>query len=101
MARLVVTAAARIDLSRIFDWISAHSGEDRAAAVMRRLQTSFKRLASFPSIGPMTRSLGGTERRHSVRPWIIFYRPLNDGGVEIMRVFDSRRDLAALMGKKS
>jgi plasmid stabilization system protein ParE len=101
MARLVITAAARADLLRIFDWISISSGEDRAAAVMRRLNASFGRLASFPNIGPATKNLGGSERRHSVRPWTIFYRPLNDGGVEILRVFDSRRDIAALMGKKS
>jgi toxin ParE1/3/4 len=101
MARLVITAAARVDLLRIFNWVSAHNGEDRAAAVMRRLNVSFKRLASFPNIGPAAKNLGGSERRHSVRPWIVFYRPLNDGGVEILRIFDSRRDIAALMGKKS
>ena len=101
MARLVVTAAARADLLRIFDWISVYSGEERAVAVMRRLNASFQRLASFPNIGPATPNLGGAERRHGVRPWTIFYRPLNDGGVEILRVFDSRRDIAALMGQKS
>ncbi|WP_081497697.1 type II toxin-antitoxin system RelE/ParE family toxin [Caulobacter sp. AP07] len=101
MARFVITAAARADLLRIFDWISTHSGEDRAVAVMRRLNASIKRLASFPKIGPVARGIDGAERRHSVRPWTIFYRPLTDGGVEIMRVFDSRQDIAALTGKKS
>ena len=101
MARLVITVAARADLLLIFDWISIHGGEDRSAAVMRRLHASFKRLSSFPSIGPIAKDTGGAERRHSVRPWVIFYRPLTEGGVDIMRVFDSRRDIAALTGKKS
>ena len=87
---------------RIFAWISEHGGEDRAAVVMRRLNTSLQRLAKFPNLAPPVRSLDDEAlRRHSVRPWTVFYRPLIEGGVEIMRVFDSRRDVAALLGKKT
>jgi toxin ParE1/3/4 len=101
VARLIVSPAARADLLRIFDWISQRSGEDRAEAVMRRLMTSFTRLASFPRMGTVVKDVDGLDRRYGVRPWIVFYRPLIDGGVEILRVFDSHRDIAALLGKKS
>ena len=102
MARPVITVAAREDLLRIFEWISERSGAERAAAVMRRLNGSLERLAVFPQLGPAASGLDdGALRRHSVRPWTVFYRPLAGGGVEILRVFDSRRDVAALLGKKS
>ena len=68
---------------------------------MRRLMTSFRRLASFPRMGTLVKDVDGFERRYSVRPWIVFYRPLVDGGVEILRVFDSHRNIAALLGQKS
>ncbi len=38
----------------------------------------------------------------AVSPWLIIYRPLPDGdGVRILRIIDSRRDIAALLGKKT
>jgi toxin ParE1/3/4 len=38
----------------------------------------------------------------TVAPWLIIYEPLPDGvGIYILRILDSRRDIAALMGKKS
>lgn len=102
MARLEVTAAAREDLLRIFEWISADSGPDRADAVIRRLNASLRRLANFPRLAPLAGDLDDPMlRRHSVRPWSVFYRPLVGGGVEVLRVFDSRRDIAALLGKKT
>jgi len=102
MARLLVSASAQEDLLRIYEWISECNGEDRAAAVMRRLNTSLQRLAKFQNLAPLARGLDDEGlRRHSVRPWTVFYRPLVEGGVEIMRVFDSRRDVATLLGKKT
>jgi toxin ParE1/3/4 len=102
MGRLLSSSAAQEDLLRIFEWISERNGEDRATAVMRRLNTSLQRLAKFPNLAPLARGLDDEAlRRHSVRPWTVFYRPLVEGGVEIMRVFDSRRDVAALLGKKT
>jgi plasmid stabilization system protein ParE len=102
MARLLISAAAQEDLLRIYEWISEHNGEDRADLVLRRMNTSLERLAKFPNLAPPARSLDDEAlRRHSVRPWTVFYRPLMEGGVEILRVFDSRRDLAALLGEKT
>ncbi|NGM49403.1 type II toxin-antitoxin system RelE/ParE family toxin [Caulobacter sp. 602-2] len=54
-------------------------------------------MAAFPNLGRATRS---GVRLHSVKPWIIVYRPVT-GGVEVLRVLDGRRDLDVLIGKKT
>jgi toxin ParE1/3/4 len=38
----------------------------------------------------------------SVPPWLIVYDPLPDGnGTYILRILDNRRNVAALLGKKT
>jgi toxin ParE1/3/4 len=46
--------------------------------------------------------LKGEPRSFPVGPWSIIYEPLKDSsGILVLRILDSRRDIAALMGKKS
>ncbi len=91
---------ARRDAARLALWIGRESGVDRAQAVMDRLEAAL-RLARRPRLGRVRRDLKGEPRSFPVGPWSI-YEPLKDSsGILVLRILDSRRDIAALMGKKS
>lgn len=95
--RLVTTAKAEADLRDIFRQVAADNGLSAATSVLRKLEKALPNLAAFPHLGRATRS---GARLHSVKPWIIVYRPIT-GGVEVLRVLDGRRDLGVLIGKKT
>jgi plasmid stabilization system protein ParE len=93
---------ARRDAARLALWIGRESGVDRAQAVMDRLEAALMRLARRPRLGRVRRDLKGEPRSFPVGPWSVIYEPLKDsGGILVLRILDSRRDIAALMGKKS
>ncbi len=95
--RFVTTAKAEADLRDIFRQVVADNGLSAASSVLRRLEAALPNLAAFPHLGRATRR---GARVHSVKPWIIVYRPIS-GGVEVLRVLDGRRDLDVLIGKKT
>jgi plasmid stabilization system protein ParE len=94
--RAVLSEEAKSDLREIKAYIVEHTGEMRAATVLKRLDDAFRKLASRPNLGRTRIYLEG-RRAFSKPPWIIVYRPLPEGdGVLIQRVLDSRRNLPAL-----
>jgi toxin ParE1/3/4 len=100
--RVVRSSQAQDDIRRIFAWIALDSGEDRATGVLERFDRVIERLAVRPRLGRVRSEYQGDPRGFSAPPWRILSRPLPDGdGVRILRILDSRRDIAALMGKKS
>ena len=100
--KVVRSSQAQDDVRRIFAWIALDSGEDRATGVLERFDRVMERLAVRPRLGRVRSEYQADPRGFSVAPWLILYRPLPDGnGVRILRIFDTRRDIAALMGKKS
>ena len=93
---------ARRDAARLALWIGRESGVDRAQAVMDRLEATLNRLARRPRLGRVRLDLIGEPRSFPVGPWSIIYEPLEDDrGILVLRIVDNRRDIAALMGKKS
>ncbi|MBI1685811.1 type II toxin-antitoxin system RelE/ParE family toxin [Caulobacter hibisci] len=100
--QVVRSAEARRDLRVLYVWIATNGGQERAEAVVARIETALSRLARRPLLGRLRPDFANEPRAFSVRPWLIVYRPLPDGaGVRIVRILDSRQDTAALMGKKS
>ena len=100
--RVVKSAAALRDFQRIYAWIASDGGPSRAKAHLARLDRAAERLARRPLLGPPRSEAQGDLRGFSVRPWTIIYRPLPNGaGVHVIRIFDSRQDIAALLGKKT
>ncbi|MGR4865181.1 type II toxin-antitoxin system RelE/ParE family toxin [Caulobacter sp. LARHSG274] len=100
--KVVKSREAQADFNRIYAWIAQDSGEARADTVLVRLDMAMLRLAKRPRLGPRRRDLRGDPHSFSVAPWLIIYEPLSDGdGILVLRILDSRRDIAALMGKKS
>ena len=100
--RIERSSGARRDAKQLALWIGRDSGVPRARAVTERLEASFQLLARRPQLGRVRLDFEDEPRSFSVAPWVIVYEPLEDGaGIRILRILDSRQDIAALMGKKS
>lgn len=98
----VKSADALRDFRRIYAWIAADSGVARAEAVLRRLNEVVQRLAKRPRLGRRRFDFQDDPYSFSAPPWVIVYEPLPDsGGILILRILDNRRDIAALLGKKT
>jgi toxin ParE1/3/4 len=101
-AEVRYSAKARNDVVRLALWIAMDGGEARARDQVDRITATLQRLARRPRLGRQDATTVGEPHVFSVRPWKIIYRPLSDSdGVLILRILDSRRDVAALLGKKT
>jgi toxin ParE1/3/4 len=99
---VVRSPSAQRDIRGIYLWIASDNGAERAEAIMARLNRASERLAKRPHLGRFRPDLAGDPHSFSVRPWTIVYRPLADGnGIIILRILDNRRNVAALLGKKT
>lgn len=104
MPEVRLSGSARQDLLHIWEYI-ASDNIDAADQVRDAIFRAFERLASMPELGPRTRF--ANSRLKNVRFWpvprfrkyLIFYRPLSKGGVEIVRILNGARDIAALLNK--
>jgi toxin ParE1/3/4 len=100
--KAVKSRDAQVDFNNLYAWIADRSGEARADAVTLRLDAAIARLAKRPRLGRPRYELKGAPLGFTVAPWLVLYEPLSDEvGIIVLRILDSRRDLAALMGKKS
>lgn len=99
--RAVRSPDASRDFFRIYAWVEARSGEARAEAVARELDEVTRRVAKRPRLGRRRFDFENDPYSFSVPPWLVVYEPLPDGnGILVLRILDSRRDIAALLGKK-
>ena len=64
--RIVRLPDAERDLGELFDYIAADSSNDRAEAVLRRIQQTLENLALFPRIGRVRDDLDGSPRTFAV-----------------------------------
>jgi toxin ParE1/3/4 len=99
---VVRSAKAVVDAEDIFIWIARRYGADRARTAIFRIERILERLAARPRLGRTRADFAGEPRSFSIPPWLVVYEPLaEDRGILVLRILDSRRDIAALMGKKS
>jgi toxin ParE1/3/4 len=74
----------------------------RADSVIQRLDAAIARLSKRPRLGRRRYDFKGEPLGFTVAPWLVLYEPLsNETGILVLRILDTRRDLAALLGKKS
>lgn len=90
MARVEVARRAEVDIEAIIDIIEAGSGTVVAAKWLRTFETAIVRLDRFPNYGSKRPQLGNGVRCITRRPYLIFYR-LVDDSVYVQRVLDARR----------
>jgi len=99
---VVRSPKAQSDFRRLYAWIALDSGKARARAVLNRLDRAIERLARRPRLGRRRMDFNDEPYSFTVAPWLVVYEPLPGGaGIYLLRILDSRRDIAALMGKKS
>lgn len=94
MTRVRQSARARADLVRIWRWI-AQRDEERASAIIRRIEARAAILARHPEAGRLRPDIAPDARSLSVERWLIFYR-IDRNGAEVVRVVDASRDLTKM-----
>jgi toxin ParE1/3/4 len=94
MGRVVRAREAKSDLVEIVLDLRSHSPE-----AAKRFRTAFEEkcriLADFPLMGREREELGPSLRSIAITPYIVFYRPLDDG-IAVARVVHSSRDVTKL-----
>jgi len=92
--RVVLAAAAKLDIQGIYDY----AGEDGLEATDRlvdELDIAMRRLGDWPELGRPRPELRPGLRSLSSGNYLIFYR-INVSRVEILRVVHGRRDVDAI-----
>lgn len=93
--RFTRSRTSGFDLDDIFAQVAQDTGLNTAVAQLTRLEAALDRLAIFPGLGRERRDLGSAIFTLPERPWVIIY-DFVEGDVEVLRIVDGRRDLAAL-----
>jgi toxin ParE1/3/4 len=94
VGKVVYTPAAREDLLSLWLWIAQH--DSRAAdRIFDLIEERCGQLRHHPELGPARPDIAAEARALVIEKWIAFYR-LVDGGVQVVRVVDGRRDLRKL-----
>jgi plasmid stabilization system protein ParE len=70
---IIRSLLAERDLVELFDYIAVDASEDRAEAVLRRIDQTLETLAFMPRIGRVRGDLVGSPRSFSIWPWLIIY----------------------------
>lgn len=96
MALIRRTPAALSDLDDIYDYI-ANDNPSSASKVIRKIEVVAGQLARSPGLGRACDELSTGLRMMpaSPYPYVIFYRPIDDG-IRIIRVVHGARDFPSL-----
>jgi toxin ParE1/3/4 len=93
MARRRIRPDANRDLDSIWSFIATDN--PRAAdAMIDRLTEAFDMLLTMPLAGHARSEFGGSLRSFPVKNYVIFYAAVSEG-IDIVRVFHSRREIDA------
>ena len=94
-AQFVLTQSATKDIDEIADYIAQQSGFGRAKEFLIGLDAKFEKISKFPNIGRLRNEVSTNVRSFPIDSYLIFYIPTG-GGVEILRVVSSYRDIPAM-----
>lgn len=93
--RLVWSPEAETDLLTIWHWGASHFSPDVADAHLRDIERAAANLTEFPQAGVVRDEIVPAIRSIVVYPTVVFYR-IGSASIDIVRVVDGRRNLAAL-----
>ncbi len=99
MARCRFTPLAKQDLKEINRFI-ALDNPDAARRFIALLKQKCQTLAEFPELGRSWDDLGIALRSFTVRDYLIFYRPGEKSGVEVIAVASGYRDMETFLAKR-
>lgn len=92
--QLVWSPEAESDLLSIWSWGAAHFSPDTADVRLRDIQRAAAHLIGFPEVGVVRDQIMPGIRSIVVYPTVLFYR-IGNVSIDIVRVVDGRRNLAA------
>src|SRR5665213_3968706 len=95
---LISSPEADSDLLTIWAWGATHFSSDIADAYLRDIQHAAQNLTDFPRSGVERDQLVPGMRSVVVFPSVLFYR-IGAQSIDIVRIVDGRRNLAALFSK--
>ena len=98
-SRLIWSPEAEADLLAIWQWGARRFSADIADKHLRDIASAANNLCDFPETGRARDDLLPGLRTVVVFPTVIFYR-LVPGSVEIVRIVDGRRNIAAMFGSE-
>ena len=93
--RLIWSQDAESDLLQIWHWGASHFSTDIADTHLREISNAAQHLCEFPESGRSRDDLLPGLRSIVIFPTVAFYR-LTPAVVEIVRVVDGRRNIAAI-----
>lgn len=95
MARAFLRSRAEDDIADIWTYIAKDS-ESQADAFVDQLNTQFQLLALRPALGRHRNELAPQVRSFPMGRYIIFYQAIR-GGISVVRVLHSARDVAQVL----
>jgi len=99
MARVTRRPLAAADILDIWDHI-AEDSLDQADRWVDNLDEKLKLIATQPLIGRAREDLAAGMRSFPSGRYVIFYAPI-DGGIDVVRVLHSARDIDAAFGDEA
>lgn len=93
MARFKLTNKAVEDLENIWNYTFDRWSEKQADKYYNTLIESCKEIANYPRLGKSYDGITANILGVKVYRHIVFYRPLNESYVEIIRILHQRMDL--------
>lgn len=93
MARFTLRPTAQIDLELIWRYTLDQWGEQQADTYIRQLNEGFHLLAREPETGRDCGYIRPGYRKYHTGRHIIFYRPVSDSEIEVVRVLHERMDV--------
>jgi toxin ParE1/3/4 len=90
MGVVTYAPAAQADLRKIASEIIANNGPRVAQKYLNETKSSFELLAEYPFVGRKRSRLGKGLFSWPIRPYIVLYKPADDG-VQIVRVLHGSR----------
>jgi len=97
MARVLRRPRAAEDIAEIWGYIAADS-RDAVDRWVDQLDEKFRLLAAHALMGRAREELAPGMRSFPLGPYVIFYTPI-DGGIDVVRVLHSARDIDELLGE--
>jgi toxin ParE1/3/4 len=95
LSRVRFTARAREDLLDIWVHVGRHSGESVADRVLDSIEQSSRMLQEHPRLDRARPEIQPEARSIVIERWLALYRVTEDG-VQIVRILDGARDVAAI-----
>jgi plasmid stabilization system protein ParE len=99
VTRYLVSPEAKLDLRDISGYLVSQGGKRLARYVLQEINAAFRLLASHPEAGHFRRDLTDLPVKFwSVFSYLIVYDPASRP-IAIVRVFDGRRDVRAILAR--